>query len=196
MVPLGAKGPAPHCLRLGQLRCLKHELWTRPVGAGCCQGEPWGCSGGRGPCPCELEGPVDPGDPVDSGEPVDSGGPYGLRGYWGARAECPGTALPVGSSSLCLALSSTRPGDHGGPAARAGAGAAAAGEERSRGPRSALPALPRPSPDPFQPKRWRAVLRGAPGPHGKSSSPGSPRRYRRWRGNKGAGGPEAMQTAP
>ena len=86
------------------------------------------------------------GDPVDSrgacglGDPVDSGGPCRL-GDWGAGAECPpGMALPVDSSGLCLALSSPCPGNHGGPAARARAGAAASGEGRSCGPRSALPA--------------------------------------------------------
>lgn len=151
---------------------LKGTVWTH---VGCVDlGEP-----------CGLGGTL-----WTQGDPVDSGG-------LGSGAEHPpGTALPAGSSGLCLALSRPRPGNHGGPAARAGAGAAAAGEGRSHGPRSALPALPGPSPGPFQPKRWRAVLRGAPGPRGKSSGPGSPRRYRRWRGNKGAGGPEAVQTAP
>ena len=142
------------------------------------------------------------GDPVDSrgacglGDPVDSGGPCRL-GDWGAGAECPpGMALPVDSSGLCLALSSPCPGNHGGPEARARAGAAASGEGRSCGPRSALPALPQPPPGPCQPKHWRAALRGAPGPHGKSSRPQLLQEVREVEGNKGAEGLEAVQTAP
>ena len=105
-------------------------------------------------------------------------------------------ALPVDSSGLRLALSSPCPGNHGSHAARAGAGAAASGEGRSCGPHSVLPALPQPPPGPCQPKRWRAALRGAPGPHGKSSRPRLLQEVREVEGNKRAEGLEAVQTAP
>lgn len=137
-----------------------------------------------------------------------SRGPCGLRGLWtrgslrtqgdwGAGAECPWCALPVGSDSLRLALSSPCPGSHGGPQHVPALELQLQVEGVE--PRATLsPASPPPAPPgPFQPKRWPGSPQGAPGPRGKSSGSRLPQEVQEVAGvTRGWEALEAVQTAP
>lgn len=144
----------------------------------------------------DLGGPCGPGGPCGLGELVDPGGACGPRGTGEPGPSvlvrlCP--SARAASVLLCPALvQGTMEALQHVPALEL--------QLQVRGGAAGHAQPCQPSPSPRQAHSSQRVG-GQPseGPQalvGRALGPGSPRRCRRWRGNKGVGGLEAVQTAP